>query len=96
MAIDDVVNQLSADDTTIDFQPASGVEIVIMWADAPDTIIAPVIFDGTNTSNGTVIYGTAADTQIRNSKLGITNTIFVRFAAGGSAKKVAFSGIQIK
>ena len=92
MAVGDIVNGISADNTIIDFQPAAGVEVVITsFVTALGN--QATFFNGTNTANAWVA---AIDSGFfANVKMFIDNTIFLRVVAQGNAKFGGFSGITV-
>ncbi len=92
MAIGDVVNDISADNTILDFQPAAGVEVVITYV---STLLAggqPLMFNGTNATTAT----TGLDNNLYyNLKMMINNTNFLRISALGAGVFSGFTGMEV-
>lgn len=97
MAIGDVVNEVSADNTAITFRPAAGVEVMISWvANDEQTTQISLADDGTQFCDiGSTRAGTGQANNICNMKMFINNTFFLIVSAGGSTFDVGFTGIQI-
>jgi len=94
MAVGDVIN---VNTTTTSFQPAAGVEIMILrFMNDSNYGIRYGFTDGVNTCTTYLQGGTANynNAQIGN-KFGITNTNYW-YDQAGAATKQGFSGIQIK
>ena len=99
MAVGDVINGIfTAVVTWSNFQPSSGVEIIITTVSGQGTVYFG-LYDGTNdsymSSDGAsstatgMLYGNS-----KNIKIGITNTNYFRTYATGTVP--AYSGIQTK
>ena len=95
MAVDDVVNGISADNTIIDLQPASGVEVIITSVQMDGSSSEFAMFNDTNPSR---MNGTEYSTKNIpfNTKMCLNNAIFLRVFAGGIGKFLGFTGITIK
>ena len=101
MAIGDVVSQLNdvGAASTLDFQPAAGVEIMIsqFFSENGTSAVVWRIVNGTLNlavvNDGSVITGANQNPL----KLFITNTIFIRDDnTSGAAVNMGFTGMQIK
>lgn len=105
MAVGDVVAGMSVN-ATLTFQPAVGVEIMLVWANGSG--YQAEIYDGTNfqaTGEATTGFsvgigginynGSSAMASITN-KLFINNSIYIRIRKIGGTNNSAYSGIQIK
>jgi len=102
MAIGDVVSDITSvsGGANLDFQPASGVEVVIVSygssqsvGTAPDLIpdIVVGLFDGTNAGTFSVDSGT---TIFGGIKIFLNNTNYLRIAnASASSANIIFTGI---
>lgn len=100
MAVGDVVNGISAANTILDFQPAAGVECLIISLFYDDPATAAV--DAVNYYNGSVAVPCINDTvtdpasAFLNIKLAINNTNYLRIAARGAGEYSAYGGYQTK
>lgn len=91
MVVGDVVNDISADNTIIIFQPAVGVEAVITWVGVDGQNTVGIVFtDGVLFSG----WGTGFEAEIKNVKHFINNTNFFRINALGATFNGSFTGIQ--
>ena len=91
MAIGDVVNGLSA--AALTFTPAVGVEVIVTSITSWN-VGAIYLTDGVITNTiGETGTGTTAATANWNSKIWITNSIWITTQAGLIA---SFTGIQVK
>ena len=96
MAVNDVVNGISAANTILDYQPASGVEVVIT-AISPETAsnLTMRLYNGTIDCILRSSYaGFLQDTT--NMKAFINNTNYLRIDALGGSANSAYTGIQTK
>lgn len=86
MVVGDMVTGISLLNTILSFQPAAGVEVVIICAS--DSAVTPTRFD-----NGVNVTGQTLGGATNLVKMGITNALFLHIDAvtGGFA---GFSGIQ--
>lgn len=94
MAVGDVVNGVTASVTTLDYQPASGVEAVITsWGSVEQITMQGGLFDGTNVS-------AQSDTSAANRYTGTPPKIFVNntiyFRTKGGLSVLSYTGIQTK
>jgi len=89
MAIDDVVSGISGTNSTIDFQPAAGVECVTKCIFTSATTAA-VMYDGSNQTAAT-----SAQVRQENMKSFVNNSIYLRIL-GIAAVKTAYTGVQTK
>jgi len=89
MAVGDIVGGISADNTTLEFTPAAGVEVVIT---SVNSIAAqpPRLTDGTLDSD----HGIATTNQY-SLKFFITNDEWLQIDNLGAGKFSAFTGITI-
>jgi|TARA_R110000787_G_scaffold209412_1_gene319438 hypothetical protein len=96
MAIGDVVSGISADNTTIVFQPAAGVECLITSYFADNTgnliemtngVATPLFNSGSTSFDGT---------SFNNMKVFVTNTLFIQSSGAGAGTFTGYTGIQIK
>lgn len=94
MAVGDIVNGISGDNTKLDFQPASGVEIMITSCFMDRIAIAPMLFDGTNQQELVCATPTVA-TQLGNLKIFINNTNYLRLDNLGVGNRSAYTGIVV-
>jgi len=98
MAVGDVVNGiLQAASGALNFQPAAGVECVIMHCSGGNTSMGNGLADGTYTSRSDYSFsGTSAQggRNPHNLKLCINNTNYLYCQA--NSYPPAYSGIQIK
>ena len=94
MAVGDVINGISAANTTLDFQPAAGVECVIkshLWSSLNSP---PGLFDGTNLCN---VLGSATYTiNLANISVFINNSKYWRVPAQGASQFGGYTGVQTK
>ena len=104
MAVDDVINDTAniAAAGTADFQPASGVEVVLIGISCSNTTAADdstfALFDGTVPSEFFQNFSAATGFERWiGGKMGLTNTNFLRQQNNAAAtKSFGFSGIQTK
>lgn len=95
LAIGDVVNDIGADDTDLDFQPAAGVVILITFCSGQLTVAGYVLTDGA--AVGSTALSTSQVGSPFNLKLFINNTNFLKVIAGGVGGTFgSFAGIQIQ
>ena len=92
MTAGDVVNGISSANTTLDFQPAAGVECVITSVGREATNTGFGLYDGTTLASDTP----AANLNTRKMKLWINNTRYFRIEATGAATNGSYTGIQTK
>jgi hypothetical protein len=94
MAAGDVVNVMLLGASQF-YQPAAGVEIVILqqFMDAVNGNYG-ITSNGTNYASNYFIYNSAGEGVLTLSKLAITNGFYYR--AHNTDTNVGFSGIQIK
>lgn len=93
MAVGDVVNGISAVATLYDFQPAVGVEIIVMCAGVYTTWCK--FTNGVLESN-IASFNTQGGAQNLAPKMPIDNTLYLRLSAGSAGQPGGWSGIQIK
>lgn len=104
MAVGDIiVGSTSAVNTYTNYQPSSGVELIVSSITGKNTMIFGQ-YDGTNFTGSTAMYLTyyydhlnganPLYAQLPNMKLGITNTYYFRFYSDSSL--AYFSAIQTK
>lgn len=95
MAVGDVVNAVSSGTGTISFQPAAGVEIIILFTSGLDTGRVGLT-TGANTGQTYTMSDSIGDafTVGGNCKIGINNSVYL--SVYSSTGKPAYSGIQIK
>ncbi len=97
MAVGDVVNGINAASGTFNFQPAVGVECVILTCSGGNTSMGNGITNGTAVSRTDYSFsGTSAQggRNPHNMKLCINNTNYLYTAT--NTYPSAYSGIQIK
>jgi len=95
----DVVNGISVQGVNVTFQPAVGVEVVILMA---NSLVRNVgLTDGANLSY--ILYtpdlsATATDTYPNTGQIkwGITNSVYLFIHSGPVSGAPSYSGIQIK
>jgi hypothetical protein len=87
MAVGDVVSGISANNTTLNFQPAAGVEIMLTAFSGG--------FGG-GITDGVVIGSSMFVNYTETKKIFITNTNYITIAPGGAGFYGAYTGIQIK
>jgi len=87
MAKGDVVNGFLT--ATGNFQPASGVEVMITELSATGTGDVWQLYDGTNAAHMLL-----ASSGARSAKLGITNTRYLRFVQ--TTNTGGYTGVQTK
>jgi len=94
MAVGDIINGVDPTVASyVYFQPAAGVEIMIMFSGGAGTSVTSGIYDGVNL--GTFKTTDNADySEGGNVRIGITNTIYYAMYAGSGS--LGYSGIQIK
>ena len=92
----DIVNQLSSvpDGSGVNFQPASGVEVIITSFTGNNNASTDIRFwDGTNGS----IICLGNDDRSLIVKIGLTNALYMRMVnSSGAAVYMAFTGVQVK
>lgn len=107
MAVGDVVAGISVN-ATLTFQPASGVEIMLVWSCGSG--YQGEIYDGTNfqalgeATTGisigvggiTAPSGAGQPMATLTNKLFINNSIYIRIRKIAATNNAAYSGIQIK
>ncbi len=94
MAVGDVVNGISANNTILTFQPAAGVECCITSVGTDN-----INTNGCKLYNGTLLSGQARVTEITNQsniKIFINNTNYLYLPALGVAYMSHYTGIQTK
>lgn len=90
LAVGDIINFMATGGVTT-YQPASGVEIMILRVMVNATITEAGTTDGIN--KAVDYYGAAVPYVYMVPKLGITNTMYYTMSTGSNR---GFSGIQIK
>ena len=98
MAVDDIItNSVSVvSGTPSDFQPASGVEIILTCVSSNSSAVQCSCYDGTLT-NIFMSGATSGVTYTGNDmKMGITNTDYLRMVSTSGTIQIAYSGIQTK
>jgi len=90
LAVGDIIVDLGAASSALDFQPAAGVEVVITFVAREQTAAQIALFDGTLQAFAII----SSDIVVVNMKMGITNTNRLRITS--TANEVGFSGIQTK
>lgn len=97
MAVGDVVNGISADNTIIDYQPAAGVEAVITSVMTYNLAAnnAVGLYNGTLTANFFVV-NAQQPVNFGNTKIFVNNTRYLRVSATGAGFQGGYSGIQTK
>lgn len=91
LAVGDVISAIGATTaTTWYYQPAAGVEIMVLWCSADGTAWVGV---NNGTLNAQAILDNTGELY-GNIKFGITNTMYLSHWSSGTIG--AFSGIQIK
>ena len=104
MAVGDIIVGLTtAPSTYTNYQPSSGVELIVTSVTGKDTVIFGN-YDGTNFTGSNALYTPYSGTQINganplyaqlpNMKIGITNTYYFRFFSDNN--RGYFSAIQTK
>lgn len=94
MAVDDTVNDIGEELTTLTFQPASGVEVVVTSCHGVFATLNQIqLTDGVITTGRGASTSTIVDPT--NSKVFITNAIFLELIAI-AAIRTGFSGITTK
>ena len=104
MAVGDIIIGLTtAVNTYTNYQPSSGVELIVSSVTGSNTISLGQ-YDGTNFTGSTALYqpyfydnpsgGNELYGKIINMKLGITNTYYFRFSSNSG--RAYFSAIQTK
>jgi len=93
MAAGDVVNGISAAATQYDFQPAVGVEIIVMCAGVYNTWVK--FTNGIVESNLSSL-NTSGGASNQPPKMPINNALYLRMSAGSAGQPSGWSGIQIK
>ena len=104
MAVGDIIIGLTtAVDTYTNYQPSSGVELIVSSVTGSNTISLGQ-YDGTNFTGSTARYqpyfgnevngGNPLYAQLLDMKLAITNTYYFRFSS--NAGRAYFSAIQTK
>jgi len=95
MAVGDVVNGVSASNTTLYFQPAAGTASLVTSVYMDSTGTGFGLYDGANDS-----FFYTSDSQyassIGNLKVFINNSIYLYIPPGGAGKYLGYTGIQIK
>ena len=96
LAVNDVVNGISAANTILDYQPASGVEVVITVS-GTDTVANQIM----RLYNGTIdslmrANSTSFSQDTSNMKVLITNSIYFRTDALGVGLYSAYTGMVTK
>jgi|GEM_PF-7071895 len=97
MAVGDIVSGISADNTALVFQPAAGVQVIILsagWSDGSGYV------RDMGLTQGAVIHRFASATGTNASpstelKIPIDNTTYLGILAGGVGVTTMFTGIQI-
>ncbi len=89
MAVGDVINFTA--NATGNYQPAAGVEIMILRPFVNASNTESGVTDGTN--KAVDYYGAASPYVVYGGKFGITNTYYYTSSSGSNR---GFSGIQIK
>ncbi len=95
LVVGDIIKEISADNTILDFQPAVGIEVVITVCSGNGGPQPPRFFDGANDSQ---IDSTAAGWlggQPGNAKIFIDNGLFIRYIALGAGQFSAIAGMEI-
>ena len=88
----DVVSGIGADNALLDFQPAAGVEVVIVSAFGEGSLAGqPTLFDGTNVS----VLAALGNDAIVGIKLMLTNTLYLRLANRGATRFNSYSGMEL-
>lgn len=97
MAAGDIIAAIITAANT-NFQPASGVEIVLFGVGSNNIASAGFnAYDGTNTSQLAIVqdvYYQGVTGPHKSEKLGITNTLYIRTNA--TAANYVYSGVQTK
>ena len=95
MAVDDIISGISGDNAVLDFQPASGVEVMIIMIGMDNQTNSPALYDGTNESL-LISGGTNDRRDLTNIKIPVTNSIYLRLPALGAGNRSCYAGVQIK
>jgi len=91
MAVGDIVN--IALNSATSYQPAAGIEILILKTFNGTTVAYIGITDGAITANNYLDYNAAGPNEIGN-KMGITNSLYYSTVAALATS--GFTGIQLK
>lgn len=91
MAVGDIVNFMANASTT--FQPAAGVEIMVLKTFANASATSSGITDGTNSAVGYVSSSVPYQAMETSNRFGITNSSYFTINSGSLR---GMSGIQIK
>lgn len=89
------VNGISADNTLMDFQPASGVTIMITSIGTDATNTAWSLYDGTLISDQRVAASLGINGSANSGKLFINNTRYIRISAAGAGNLTSYSGVTV-
>ena len=96
MAVDDVVNGISAEATILDYQPAAGVEAAVLGIITGPATAAHILYDGTNSAVTSQTNEASSNGAMPITKsVGVTNTRYLRIPAF-AAQKTAYTGIVTK
>ena len=93
MAVGDIVSDATIKNVYVNFQPAAGVEVIILSCHGnSDGIVA--IKNGTLTGYSQFVTGSKNYNSGFNTKIGVTNSVF--FAIYSTGDDGGYTGIQIK
>ena len=93
MAVGDVINGISAAATQYDFQPAVGVEIIVMCAGVYNNYVK---FTNGIVESNVASFNSTGGSQNQAPKMPINNALYLRMLAGSAGQPGGWSGIQIK
>lgn len=93
VAVGDIIVDISAANSTLDFQPAAGVEVMITLMALDNTGTMPQMYDGTGDPQINCTVATTSH-DYANCKFGITNGHYLRIGALGAGNYSGYSGIQ--
>ena len=95
MAIGDIVSGVSVGLTDLYFQPAAGVEIMILTMNSYDAEI--FLYNGVQAPSSLFHSATSGNsTNAVNCKVGLNNSIYIKLNAASAGGGSCYSGIQIK
>ena len=94
MAVDDVITDIISTTGNSDYQPASGVEVVLNYVGSGAANGSVTHYDGTLSM--TFATGTNIANKLQYYWLGVTNTNYLRLSSSSGAVVLAYSGIQTK
>jgi hypothetical protein len=89
------------------FQPASGVEYIILYVNCPGNVVDPYDYDGVNALNMKgastadvlkpfLYYGSPANFIWETFRVPINNSVYIRFSAAAADTVVFLRGVRTK